>query len=136
MKPYPVMNVEARNSSTDEVLAQVDVVLPVASEADCQQCHASQAVCDLTTQYTLVCDDIANTKPGVAFIDIDPQTEQLTESVPGETVEQLVVNVAKINILRLHDAKHATNPGIRSWMNGAISSAPAATTHRHWIWRI
>ena len=109
--PYPLMRVEARNSSTDRVLAQVDVVLPVASEADCQQCHASQAVCDLTTQYTLVCDDIANTKPGVAFIDIDPQTEQLTESVPGDTVEQQVLNVAKINILRLHDSKHATNPG-------------------------
>ena len=99
--PYPLMRVEARNESTNAVLAQVDVVLPVASEADCQQCHASQAVCDFTSQYTLVCDDIANSDPSIDFIED-------AADAPGETPEQQVLNAAKINILRLHDKKHAT----------------------------
>ena len=37
---YPLMRVQAQDKTTGEVLASTDVVLPVASEADCQQCHA------------------------------------------------------------------------------------------------
>ncbi len=99
--PYPLMRVEARDETTDEVLAQVDVVLPATSEADCQLCHASQEVCHFTPQYTLDCDDIANSDGSIDFIED-------AADAPGETPEQQVINTAKINILRLHDEKHDT----------------------------
>ncbi len=39
--PYPLLRVRARNSSTGETLATLDVVVPVASETDCRNCHAT-----------------------------------------------------------------------------------------------
>lgn len=98
---YPLMRVQARDQLNNQVLASTDVVVPVASEADCQQCHASQTVCNHDSTHTLICDDIANTDSGVAFLEDASQA-------PGETPEQRVVNTAKINILRLHDARHGT----------------------------
>ena len=38
-KPYPLMQISA--TANGETLANLDVVLPVASEADCQNCHAT-----------------------------------------------------------------------------------------------
>ena len=111
--PYPLMRVEARDSA-DNVLASVDTVLPVASEADCAICHASQEVCDVDTTNSLVCDDIANSqypKPGfpatrpLEFI----ETASQALNVIGDTLEQKVINSAKINIVRLHDYKHGTS---------------------------
>ncbi|MCB1761929.1 MAG: cytochrome C [Gammaproteobacteria bacterium] len=99
--PYPLMRVEARDKITDTVAAKIDVVLPVASEADCQQCHASQAVCDFAPEYTFVCDDVANSDGSIEFIED-------AALAPGETPEQQVLNAAKINVLRLHDKKHGT----------------------------
>ncbi len=99
---YPLMRVQAQDSS-GKILASVDVVTPVASEADCAICHASQNVCDHDTTNTLVCDDIANFKyTGVNFI-----TD--ASMVIGATPEQQVINAAKINILRLHDHKNGTS---------------------------
>ncbi len=109
--PYPLMRIEARDAS-DNVLASVDAVLPVASEADCAICHASQEVCNVNGS-TLLCDDIANTfypnetlYPGrtVNFIETFTQAE----AVIGANNEQKVINSAKINIVRLHDYKHGT----------------------------
>ncbi len=98
---YPLMRVEAHDAQGN-VLASVDAVTPVASEADCAVCHASQNVCDLDTNNTLVCDDIANAKyPNVNFIED-------ASMVMGANAEQQVINAAKINILRLHDTKHGT----------------------------
>lgn len=37
---YPLMRLKARNAQ-NQVLAQVDVVLPVSDEMDCRSCHAS-----------------------------------------------------------------------------------------------
>ena len=99
---YPLMRVQAWDSS-GKMLASVDAVTPVASEADCAICHASQNVCDYDTTNTLVCDDIANFKyPGVNFI-----TD--ASMVIGATPEQQVINAAKINIMRLHDHKNGTS---------------------------
>ena len=102
--PYPLMRVEARDS-TDKVLASVDTVVPVAAEADCAVCHASQEVCGIDTTNPLVCDDIANSQyPKIDFI----ETAEQASNVIGDTLEQKVINSAKINILRLHDDKHGT----------------------------
>ena len=100
---YPLMRVEAKDSS-GKVLASLDAVTPVASEADCAICHATQNVCDYDKSNTLVCDDIANFKysSNVSF---------LTDAsmVIGATPEQQVINAAKINIMRLHDYKNGTS---------------------------
>jgi hypothetical protein len=40
-KTYPLMRISAM--AGDTALAELDVVLPVAAEADCQNCHATQA---------------------------------------------------------------------------------------------
>ena len=49
--------------------------------------------------------------------------------VPGDTDEQVVLNAAKINILRLHDAKHNTTlDSERSIVCAKCHYSPA------WIW--
>ncbi|WP_246540324.1 hypothetical protein [sulfur-oxidizing endosymbiont of Gigantopelta aegis] len=100
--PYPLMRIEARDASNN-VLASVDAVVPVASEADCAICHASQNICDHDTSNTLVCDNIANDN---YLQDVNFVTD--ANMVIGTTVEQQVINSAKINIVRLHDFKYQT----------------------------
>ncbi|MDJ0805578.1 MAG: cytochrome C [Gammaproteobacteria bacterium] len=41
VNPYPLMRISAADSSSGDSLATLDVVLPVASEAGCQNCHAT-----------------------------------------------------------------------------------------------
>jgi hypothetical protein len=43
---YPMVKVVAKDSSTGEILATADVVLPVSDEMDCAKCHASNTVAD------------------------------------------------------------------------------------------
>ena len=99
--PYPLLRVEARDE-LNNVLASVDAVAPVASEADCAICHASQDVCDLQTE-GLTCLNI----PAFNLPDVDYIED--ASVVIGDTPEQQVINSAKTNILRLHDAKHLTS---------------------------
>ena len=84
LNAYPLMRVSASAGGSAEV-ASLDVVLPVASEADCQNCHAIGEVAaptSSTIDYVFP-DDINN---------------------PNS-----VLQAAKINILKLHDAKHGTD---------------------------
>jgi len=85
---YPLMKVSATHKTTGEVLDSVDVVLPVASEADCQNCHADP-------------NDFGNGL-GSSFASVSFDVVSAAQA-PGP--EQLG-NSAKMNILRLHDAKH------------------------------
>jgi hypothetical protein len=84
LNPYPLMRVSAMHPSTGETLASLDVVLPVASEADCQNCHALGEVA-------------ASTSSDIDFI----LPEDINDS-------NSVLQAAKHNILALHDAKHGT----------------------------
>jgi hypothetical protein len=85
---YPLMKIAARDNSSGDELASVDIVLPVASEADCQNCHADP-------------NDFGNgAATQFAGVDFDVVT---AAEAPGPEPLQ---NAAKINILRLHDAKH------------------------------
>ncbi|MCU7966441.1 MAG: hypothetical protein KZQ74_04465, partial [gamma proteobacterium symbiont of Bathyaustriella thionipta] len=107
--PYPLMRIEARDVN-DTVLASVDAVVPVASEADCQICHASQEVCNVDTDITMVCDDIANTIYAVApYNAVFVETAAQAGNVIGANNQQKVINSAKLNIVRLHDVKHGTS---------------------------
>jgi hypothetical protein len=85
LNAYPLMRVSADVNGAGNDVASLDVVLPVASEADCQNCHAVGEVAaptDSTIDYVFA-DDIN-----------DPNS---------------VLQAAKINILKLHDAKHSTD---------------------------
>lgn len=84
LNAYPLMRVSASAANTGEVLASLDVVLPVASEADCQNCHALGEIAAPTdSPINFVFPDDIN----------DPNS---------------VLQAAKLNILALHDARHGT----------------------------
>ena len=106
---YPLLRVEARDE-IGKVLAHNDVVVPVASEADCQSCHLDAEVCS-GLGVAFQCDDVANYYSDADFIDggnIDTLNENSPHFAPGDTSEQIVLNASKINILRLHDEKNGT----------------------------
>ncbi len=93
--PYPLMRVQAvakgaNPSTASNVKGSVDIVLPVASEADCKNCHNGvdgvAAVFASVTKYP----------NGQAW----PIAQEATAPGPDKAN-----NAAKINILRLHDAK-------------------------------
>ena len=84
LNAYPVMRVSATVPATGQTVASLDVVLPVASEADCQNCHAL--------------GEVAAPFNNPIFIDaVDPHD-------PNS-----VLQAAKHNILALHDDEHRTN---------------------------
>ena len=83
LNAYPLMRVSASLPSGENV-ANLDVVLPVASEADCQNCHAL--------------GEIAAPFNNPIFIDADDPTDANS-----------VLQAAKHNILAVHDAEHNTD---------------------------
>ncbi len=101
---YPLTRVQALMGAA--AVASTDVVLPVAAEADCQGCHLDPN--QLCTGLGLTCDGIAASFAGTSFTEVDLDDAAELASTPGDTDEQKVLNAAKINILRLHDAKHST----------------------------
>ncbi len=104
---YPLVRVQALQGNT--AVASTDVVLPVAAEADCQLCHADPIDCADPTLppeiQTNECNGLAVSPTQVSNTDFQVAT---IEMAPGDTTEQKLLNAAKINILRLHDAKHET----------------------------
>ena len=111
---YPLMRVQAIDKATQQVVASTDVVLPVASEADCQSCHARAMDCATITQetygYTMACTEEALDRHDLADLGgvMTLDGDDLGALPPGDTLEQRLLNTAKINILRTHDAKHGT----------------------------
>jgi hypothetical protein len=105
---YPLMQVAAvPNGSAphggppvnlDQALGTTDIVLPVASEADCQTCHA-----DPTDAGNGAATEFASVD---RYTDGTPWVIATAATAPGP--EQLL-NAAKLNILRLHDAKHGVD---------------------------
>ena len=87
---YPMMKVSASDKPAGKTLASTDIVLPVASEADCQNCHADPVDAG---------NGIAATFASTPF--------DVLRAVDAPAPEKLL-NAAKINILRLHDAKHGS----------------------------
>ncbi|MCU7958533.1 MAG: VCBS repeat-containing protein [gamma proteobacterium symbiont of Bathyaustriella thionipta] len=91
---YPLLRVQAV-SNQGSVLATVDTVTPISGEANCQACHAAV-------------EDGGNgaasgrQKGAVATAFEDPNYGDVPLAVSQEYA-------ADINILRLHDQKHATN---------------------------
>jgi hypothetical protein len=99
---YPLLKVAANDVATGAQLASLDVVTPVASEADCQNCHVDPMDCEETTQLTGIqmnCIGAAVDQTNFALMTLD-------QGPPGITDLERLLNTAKINILRLHDVKH------------------------------
>lgn len=110
---YPLMRVQALDKTgaltgqAGTVLDSTDVVLPVASEADCHTCHA----------------DPADGGNGAATVYASVKFPTITARyAPGP---ERLGNAAKINILRLHDAKHGA--AYTSSIDGQATPCTAAT---------
>ncbi len=93
--PYPLMRVQAvakgaSATTASNVKASLDIVLPVASEADCRNCH--NGVDGRASVFASV-RNYGNGTPWLVATEGD---------APGP---DKVNNASKINILRLHDAK-------------------------------
>ncbi|MGD8590756.1 MAG: hypothetical protein PVG22_18185, partial [Chromatiales bacterium] len=85
LNAYPMMKISASDKATGTTLADLDVVLPVASEADCQNCHAlGEVAAPVSSTIDFMPPDDIN----------DPNS---------------VLQAAKHNILALHDAKQGTD---------------------------
>ena len=105
---YPLMKVAARDKSNGDTLASLDVVLPVAAEANCLNCHADV-------------DDAGN---GAAsnFASIEFEVIKAADAPGPEKLN----NAAKLNILRLHDARHGMK--YQQWSEtGSLDDAPCDT---------
>lgn len=117
---YPLMRIAAVNkgASPDDpanVMASTDLVLPVASEADCQNCHADPS-------------DFGN-GAATEFASVNTYKDATTSwqvvaasDAPGP---QQLLNASKINILRLHDAKHGDV--YTSSADGAVTACLSGT---------
>ena len=103
--PYPLMRIQAHING--DIVASTDIVLPVASEADCQNCHARLIDCADIDVSPLIQSDSCNESAisPTVFTNTVFAVESL-EAAPGITIDQQLLNAAKINILRLHDVKH------------------------------
>jgi len=122
---YPLMRVEAIAAAENtlgetegEVLASVDIVLPVASEADCQGCHAASddpALLTLGFVGNGAAADLGDTDFSIRY----------AETAPGTTPLNQLQNAAKINILRLHDAKHGSL--YKSWEDTGANATLVST---------
>ncbi len=83
---YPLMRVQAVDSSSGTILATSDAVVPVSSEVDCRDCHA----------FGTVGADPTARPAGPAFV-----SAASPDRIDVETS-------AKLNALILHDHKHGT----------------------------
>ncbi|MDH5485289.1 MAG: hypothetical protein OEY43_08665, partial [Gammaproteobacteria bacterium] len=131
---YPMMKVQAIRKggdaqNPDHVMASLDVVLPVASEADCQGCHVNPIDCaDPGLPVATVSSECNGS--AVPLASRGDTTEfshsrfelAVIDTAPGNTVEQQLLNAAKQNILRLHDAKHGA--AYISWAGGSSIATP------------
>ncbi len=126
--PYPLMRIQAKKSGS--ILATTDVVLPVASEADCQNCHAQMIDCADMSLTALMQTDACNESA------ISPTAKtHITfkvagmEDAPGFNPDQQLLNASKINILRLHDIKHGLNYP-QGW--GSCDAASQTNNPENW----
>lgn len=120
---YPLMRIQAIDKTDPTNVASVDIVLPVASEADCQACHVA-------TDDPALAEQGFNGNGAAADFLITPDISfdiEYTLTAPGTGQLNKLQNAAKINVLRLHDAKHWDK--YKTWDNGVLVSAPCDLTN-------
>ena len=126
---YPLMRVAAVNKGSNpataaSVLAAVDIVLPVASEADCQVCHAATNDPGLIT--------VGQTSNGAAADFASVAFAYVLSSDPSGVVPgpEHLLNAAKVNILRLHDKKHGA--AYKVWSGNLLVPSACNTGNEAW----
>jgi hypothetical protein len=124
LNAYPLLRIQARQNAM--VVGTTDVVAPVASEADCQGCHLDpNSHC---TSLGYVCKGLAASFGGSHDLYEQVDLDAEFDVIPGATEEQKVLNAAKINILRLHDAKHGTTLIASTTMDNPPGADPFRST--------
>ena len=90
--PYPLMRLQARQGNN--VVASLDIVMPISGEAECQTCHAAPV-------------DGGN---GTATQNLSNLQLSIDDPLEGVSVVSAVSIewASDINIIRLHDQKHGT----------------------------
>ena len=120
--PYPLVRVQAKNSSGTTVLATVDTVLPISGEASCKNCHGSRF--DMP-------DSPNAGSANQTLIDAGlPVEDSTSDPLVGASVP-LAVSVeyaTDINVLRLHDLLHGAayrdTDGNATACNGMSTDTP------------
>ncbi|UCF90241.1 MAG: DUF4214 domain-containing protein [Desulfobacterales bacterium] len=81
---YPLLRVSARNPQSGEVLGKVDAVVPVATETDCQNCHATGriAAADSAVAWAADADIEVQTKKNILILHDRRQGTDLENSTP------------------------------------------------------
>lgn len=84
VNPFPLLRVSARTRVTKQVLASLDVVVPVATETDCSTCHATgQIAAKLAdTPWSTDSDLEIQTKRNVLLLHDTRQTTSLSDETP------------------------------------------------------
>jgi hypothetical protein len=82
--PYPLLRVSARDRRTGNYLGQLDVVVPVASETDCQNCHATGEAAARRNDVTWAADGDreVQTKKNILILHDDLEGTDLTSKTP------------------------------------------------------
>lgn len=82
--PYPLLRISAHDKQTGQLLASTDVVVPVAQETDCQNCHASgqQAARDAGVQWATDGDLEIQAKKNVLILHDRKQGTKLINATP------------------------------------------------------
>ena len=82
--PYPLLRISAHDASSGTLLATTDVVVPVAQETDCQNCHASgQIAADNTDiSWSEETDKELQTKHNVLLLHDFKHNTRLSETTP------------------------------------------------------
>lgn len=93
--PWPLFRIQAKQNNT--TLASIDTVLPISGEANCGACHGAP----VDGGNGAATARLENNSITVATVLDDPQLD----AVPLEVSKEYA---SDINILRLHDLKHAT----------------------------
>ncbi len=134
---YPLMRVGVTARSNGQpaapgasnVVATQDIVLPVASEADCQSCHGSSVdgFSGLASTFSDARYANGTTLSSVVARASNADVPQ-GGIIPGYPLTFAQQNAAKINVLRLHDAKHGS--AYQQWTftggGASLQAAPCA----------
>ncbi len=116
INPFPLMRVQATLNATGKVVASTDVVVPVAAEANCRNCH-------LPAPYGNGLATSALAAPATPAN--DPALGKVLTLASDEWA-------ANINALRLHDLRHGTKLYVGYSATSGVSPKPVLCQTCHY----
>lgn len=84
INPYPLMRIAAYNKTSGDRIGYLDVVVPVASETDCQNCHVTgrMAAGDAAIAWSNDADPELQSKKNILILHDERQGTRLSNSTP------------------------------------------------------